>query len=699
MKLFAKVSTPVPSGNGLPVTRAPDGSRGTTGTVAKTAAAYAGPATEVARRMSGARRRNFSVPFSPELARIEQLPRRDLAQRWTAADIAALEAELRSQPSAQFPCRCAEFKKKCPTSLQPIQAYSLLEARDRDGLMGSIPVGGGKTLIGLLLPLVIPDVQSAVLLIQANLRPQLLERDWPYYGAHWKLPNLAGGQWFKANTPVLHVITYNRLSGRAGEEDSDLLTRIDPDIVAADEAQNLRDPTAARTIRFWRFFERAEKRKRLFFWSGSLTAKSIEDPAPLAALSLGDGSPYPLHPPTLEEWACALDPIDNPADEGELRRFCRDGKESAREGFQRRRNDTPGIVAAAESSFGGALRMSIRDPGPIPEELVQAIAKVHAGVRPDGEEFVEQLQIIACARQLSAGFFHRWRFPRGESPEMITEWFEKRQAFNREIRTRLHRPEEHLDSPGLLVKAALRWLNGYTAWEREHQHDDSCYPPHRCNHDCESDCDLEFDEWPNCNKRGEGRLIEYPPKTRKGPKAVWASETFAAWHEIHDQVEPTSQAVWVSDFIVKDAAAWASDKKRPGIVWVEFPELGEKIAKAAGVPYYGQGDEASAQIVREDGRRSIVASIRAHGTGKNLQHAFFRNLVVNPPSDAGVWEQLVGRTHRQGQTNLDGVEVELYQHTTDYRDAFATALDRAIFVQEVEKSPQKLVFADWPEGK
>ncbi|MDC0711846.1 hypothetical protein POL68_25480 [Stigmatella sp. ncwal1] len=65
---------------------------------------------------------------------------------------------------------------------------------------------------------------------------------------------------------------------------------------------------------------------------------------------------------------------------------------------------------------------------------------------------------------------------------------------------------------------------------------------------------------------------------------------------------------------------------------MEFPELGERIAKAAGVPFFGGGKEASATINRETGKRSIVASLRAHGTGKNLT-LFSRVLFVNPPAD------------------------------------------------------------------
>jgi len=162
---------------------------------------------------------------------------------------------------------------------------------------------------------------------------------------------------------------------------------------------------------------------------------------------------------------------------------------------------------------------------------------------------------------------------------------------------------------------------------------------------------------------------------------------------VHRAVHHESEAVWISDWIVDAAAKWASDKKRPGIVWVEYPELGERIARAATVPYYGGGPEASDLIIRETGQRSIVASIKAHGTGKNLA-MFSRSLVVNPPADGATWEQLIGRTHRQGQ-RADEVEVEVGLHTPDLLEAFRKAREFARFIQATDGQPQKLLFATY----
>lgn len=225
------------------------------------------------------------------------------------------------------------------------------------------------------------------------------------------------------------------------------------------------------------------------------------------------------------------------------------------------------------------------------------------------------------------------------SPELIEKWFARRKSWNKEVWEELKgERREHLDSPGLLTKAAIR----------AHM-----TPPY------------------------------------DGDKPVWHAGTWSEWAEIHAAVQPEPQAVWVSDFLVTDATEWA--RSRVGIVWVEYPELGGRIAEAAGVPFYGGGKEASASILHETGRRAIVASIKAHATGKNLQQ-FSRNLVVTPPSDGAQWEQLLARTHRPGQ-HSSCVEVDVYLHTQDYAHAFAVAHARATFAQQTDGQSQKLLAA------
>ena len=134
--------------------------------------------------------------------------------------------------------------------------------------------------------------------------------------------------------------------------------------------------------------------------------------------------------------------------------------------------------------------------------------------------------------------------------------------------------------------------------------------------------------------------------------------------------------------------------KGGGILWFENPELGYAVAKAANLPYFGGGEEASQTILSEKGDRCIVASIAAHGTGKNLQHAFSKNLVMQTPSSGKTIEQLLGRTHRQGQPE-DEVWATFYTHTPEMYGALEGAKQDAQYVRTTMGTEQKILVGTW----
>ena len=284
------------------------------------------------------------VTGSADLNRIIALPRRDIGAEYTADLIAGLEAELRLSPK-EVRCICAKQNRPCPTSLKPIQALALAEAARAGGLVGPIGAGHGKTLIDLLLPMVVPGCKKAVLLIPANLRTQLLERDWDYYGGHWRLPNLVGGRWYPPDPrPAIDVLTYTKLQQMTATV---LLESIKPDLIICDEAHNLKAAKGPRCTRFRQYLAK-NPTTRLCVMSGTMATRSIHDYSHLSEFALGESSPLPHHAPSLDEWANAIDPCDCPAVKnpevkcqcrahpGALLRLCRDG-EDVREGFRRRR--------------------------------------------------------------------------------------------------------------------------------------------------------------------------------------------------------------------------------------------------------------------------------------------------------------------------------------------------------------------------
>jgi hypothetical protein len=568
------------------------------------------------------------VEASDDLTRILALPRRerpDLDEQRAMAQ--SLTRRLEKHPR---PCGCQIH------TLLPIQGWYLTEAMVTGGALGHLVVGAGKTGLGILLPMVLPDVRTAVLLIPTALRAQFAH-DYVEWSAHFHTPNLAGGRTFTPGRPVLHVLAYSELSH---EKCATWLASVRPDLIIADEVQSIADKTSVRTSRFLRYFiERDDSTPvRYACHSGTLTTNSLDQYAHHAALALREGSPLPLETGTVRAWCGALDPSPSgiPAPIGALRKLCVPG-ETARAGFRRRLVETPGVITTEDATLPVRLYLGTRTPPPAPTAVCEALAFVreHA-TRPDGEEFTEKTEVVACLRQIASGFFYRWIYPRGEPEELILAWFARRKAWFRELRERMNNRTDLLDSPKLLRLAAERYTNEYS-----------------------------------------------------GEAPTWASRAWAPWAEIREQVAPSTSTVWLSDWLARDAAAWGA--QAPGVIWYGHRAFGEALEKLSGFPRFGDGPEASDGIRAEKGDRTIIASIRAHGTGKNLQN-WNRALVTSVSSDGGIWEQLLGRHHRTGQTQ--DVRVWIYQHTSELQDALSDARERARYVQETVGKAERLLFAE-----
>lgn len=596
------------------------------------------------------------VQEQTELERILALPRRKPLvkaqndQRVVAQSLLdfakGLEAKLLKPTTTT--CQCgARFNRPCPKHLLPIQAWALKEIQEQGGLLGAIAVGDGKTLLDLLAPLVIPNCKTAVLLVQPNLRHQLTEIDWEYYGQHWHLPNLAvkGPRWGVPGRPWLHVVAFTELSSA---KSTDLLERINADTIIIDEAQNLASDSS-RTKRFARYMS-AHPEVRVCAWSGTLTKRSMRDYAHISSAALKAGSPCPRNKADLERWCADLDPEDGlPAPPSDL--------SVALNNYHNRLVETPGVVSSPEvGSCTAAIYFQERKVV-VPPELQAALALLESEwKRPDGEELVTALDKAKCRSELASGFFYRWKWPKEISPEQKKAWLTTRAAWNKEMRAKLQQSKEFLDSPLLLKNAAVRFYEGYTY---------------------------------------EGEV--YEAKTRTGPLPVWPSLHWLEWKEQMERFKaqytkpcPDTEPVWITEALVLDALEWG--QSNTGVVWYEHTAFADKLRRG-GAPVFGGGPEASVAIAQERGNRSIYCSIAAHGTGKHLQ-AFSKNLVANPPSDGAAWEQLLGRTHRQGQ-QADQVEVWVYRHVPAFTEALEKARGLARYIQNTLGGSQKLLRATY----
>ena len=595
--------------------------------------------------------KGHAVGDSRDLRRVLALPRR---QKPSKEQMLQWAAEFKAEFGIETDkCHCeSKFKRKCCANMLPIQAWLLKEAREFGGILGAVGVGHGKTLCDLLVSMVLKDCKSAVLLIPPNLKRQLLEIDWQFYGQHWKLPNLAGGKWLVPGRPTLHVVAYSELSGAKA---TDLLKRIAPDTIICDEAHNIGNKKSVRTKRILSAAKDASI--KWFFWSGTLTQRGPEDFAHMSNMALGEGSPTPLHEPTVREWAGHLTPSDFRSPPGALLRFGQD----ARVGYGKHLSETQGVVSSGDASACQAS-LTISERGLI---LPDSVKKYHDAVvneweRPDGDPLIDALSTQRCARQVSCGFYYRWRWPRKEPTPVIERWLDVRKKWRKELREKLKYARPFMDSELLCSNAARRWYKGY----------------------------VSIDE--------KGDRHEHPPKTKNGPMPVWASENWQEWEDVKNSAQPETEAIWIDDFMVQDGLKWLAEGS--GLFWYEFNGFAKQVLKCTkGNPQFlfvGPGKEGDGRLLSLTGEESVLISQRAHGEGKNLQ-MFNRNLASTPTGSGKEFEQLLGRTFRQGQKS-DTVSFEVYRHTETFKNALERARGLGEYIEETITVAQKLTsVATW----
>lgn len=430
--------------------------------------------------------------------------------------------------------------------------------------------------------------------------------------------------------PSVRWLSYSLLSS---PQQATILDELQPDLIISDECHNLASMDAARTRRFLRYFK-AHPNTVYCAMSGSIAASSILDFAHLARLALKASTPLPRDYVTVKEWSEALDVSKQPRPPGALLRLADplDGDPSstarARRGVRRRLVDTVGVVASSSNNIGIPLLLKVVEAPPS-KKIDLAVAELEESWRrPDGEELTTALEFSRVCRQLRIGGFYRWIWPNEVADR---EWLLARSAYRSALRTWLKTcAAERMDSPFLVESALLR-----------------------------------DDPLPN---RSESAAL----------RSAWRD-----WLPLRERPEPPVTWEWFTDRVASWAASVATQAGT--IVWVEFQAVGKTIGRMSGAPWYGEGEEAAKAIIQESGSRGIVASMRAHGEGRNLQQ-FHNNILVGAVSSGRRAEQLIGRTHRPGQTRQ--VDVTLLK---SFMPEWKAALQKAQFAQDLVGNSQKIL--------
>lgn len=441
------------------------------------------------------------------------------------------------------------------------------------------------------------------------------------------------GKHFNIPFDVITVLTYEEISLA---KNADILYQIKPDLIVCDEVHKLRHRSAARTKRFMRFMK-DHPQTRFVAMSGTITSKGLNDYAHLIELALRKFSPLPHNYREVQEWAGALD-VDPewPMLPGALKRFCALG-EDVRSGFRRRLVETPGVISST-SEMGDATLTMVELDLPLPDQVFTLMTQVKKKWSLAGDEFDSIFTLYSSLRQLACGFYYKWAWPEGK---VDREWLQLRSNWNKVVRAKLAQSRPGLDSVALCANAAER-----------------------------------------------ARKSRFSPV---GEGALWHCPEWDAWREVKDRPEPPKETIWVDDFLLKDVIARAQVAEAPCIVWYEHVAVGEKLAELTGWSHYGSGTDSLEALKKKE--QIIICSMKTQSEGKNLQEHFAYNIFTSFPSSAALFEQAIGRTHRQGQVR-DEVVGLWYGHTDETRASMDNALREAEYKRDTMGSPQRILYCD-----
>ncbi len=154
--------------------------------------------------------------------------------------------------------------------------------------------------------------------------------------------------------------------------------------------------------------------------------------------------------------------------------------------------------------------------------------------------------------------------------------------------------------------------------------------------------------------------------------------------------EDHQEPVWISDVTLDYCREWLAAEG--GICWVQHVAFGRKLSEHTGVPYFASGGRAGHLLIDQH-KGPAIASIKSISEGFNLQDLHCKNLIATTPTTNLENEQMISRTHRDGQ--LEEVELIYLQTLEGDTKALDSARADAQYVEQSTLQPQRLNAATW----
>jgi len=615
----------------------------------------------------------MSLAFAPHVA---DLPKVEHTEDWArvqalpirAPDLESMRARGEELSAELTPLLRRGDALDKQAKLKWIQALALWEIFQGRGAYLGIPVGGGKTLISWLAAYIL-EAQRPVLILPESLFNKT-RKEFHKYAQTWVAPPAP--------------ITLVGCKSLTREENVDLLSRMfdgeGPDFVFIDECDLIRnqDGSAAKRLDRFKVDSQGEdgpdewpgiepgaeleglpehEREAVLAWckakgvpficaTGTGTRFSILDFTHFMCWAREHAAPVPLDPDEVARWANALDE-----------------KSKGRPEYSRRLR-------------AGALL-----------DLIELPAELRAELREYGAGE------LGYAR---ATFMHRLRSTPGV---LITD----EDDCDQPLTFRLVCAPEDPRINDAFDKFRKEWelpngqeiIDGLEVWRTEFELGAGGFnfwkppPP---------------EVWSNARRAYGKRILSEirrtaysadPKDTAKAvAKAFPNDPIIERWREVKPLFNPDKHREWqwLSASVVNYAARWA--REQVGTVWVQSIAVGEAIAAAAGIKFYGaQGLSADgSDIEYAPGDRSLVAGILSNSRGRNLQDRFSRGLAVQCPQSGDQCQQLFGRLHRFGQGSP--VHWDILITSGGSRYAWDMATREATFVMQTQSQRQKILRGD-----